>query len=72
MSTITIPKKLANEDDLVVIPRKEYTALLTFKRLREFNPTVAQKKALLSAERNFRSGKTFSYHELAAKLGFAD
>lgn len=28
MLTVTIPKKLAKKDDLIVLPRKEYEALL--------------------------------------------
>lgn len=70
MSTITIPKKLAQKDDLVVIPRREYESLVALKRLKEFTPTTAQKKALLRAENNFRKGKTLSYHELERTLGF--
>lgn len=72
MNTITIPKKIAAQDDLVVIPRKEYEALLELKKLREFSPTVAQKKAILRAEQNFRKGRTLSYNELVKKLGFAN
>ncbi len=69
-TAITIPKKLAAYDDLVIIPRKEYKTLLVLKKLKEFNPTPAQKKALLRAENKFRKGKTLSYHELVKKLGF--
>ncbi len=72
MSTITIPKKFAAKDDLVVIPRREYEALLELKKFKEFDPTVTQKKALLRAENNFRAGKTLPYHELAKKLGFTN
>lgn len=64
MNTTTIPKKMAKKDDLVVIPRKEYEALLRLKNVREFSPTSAQKKALVRAEKNFRKGKTLSYNEL--------
>lgn len=72
MATITIPKTLAQKDDLVVIPRQEYEALVELKRLREFNPTASQKKSLLRAEQNFRRGKTLSYNELIKKLGFTN
>lgn len=71
MNTITIPKKIASKDDLVVIPRKEYEALLALKRFKEFTPNGAQKKALAKAEQNFRKGKTLSYHGLVKNLGFA-
>jgi len=70
MATITIPKELAKQDDLVVIPRKEYEALLELRKIREFMPSEAQKKALKRAESNFRLGKTLSYNELAKKLEF--
>jgi len=74
MNTITIPKNLANKDDLVILPRKEYEALLKlvkFIKTKEFIPTARQKKALAKAEANFEKGKTLSYHELVKKLGFA-
>ncbi len=70
MSTITIPKQLTKNDDLVVMPRKEYEALLEFKKAKEFKPSAIQKKALLTAERNLKQRKTLSYHELVRKLDF--
>ena len=69
MSTTIIPKKLAQKDDVVIVPRKEYEALIEFRKTREFTPTVAQKRALVKAEKNFKRGKTLSYHELVRKLG---
>ena len=72
MNTVTIPKKLARNDDLVVLPRREYEALLQLKKFKEFNPTAIQKRALQQAETNLRKGKTLSYHELTQKLGFTN
>lgn len=72
MATITIPKKLAKQGDLVVIPRKEYEALLEFRKIREFMPNIVQKKALKRVENNFRIGKTLSYNELAKRLEFTN
>lgn len=69
MNIVTIPKNLASRDDLVVIPRNEYEALLEMKKYKEFKPTISQKKALTAAEANFKRGKTLSYHELVKKLG---
>ena len=69
MRTITIPQKLANKDDLIVIPRKEYESLLELKKMKEFTPTSIQKRALTRAENNLRRGKTLSYRELVKKLG---
>ena len=70
MNIVTIPKKLAKEDDLIVVPRKEYEALLRVRAIEEFEPTIAQKKALIMAESHFRRRKTLSYDELTRKLGF--
>lgn len=61
---------MAQRDDLVVLPRKDYEALLGLKKMREFAPTAAQKKALVKAEQNLKQGRTFSYNELVRKLGF--
>lgn len=72
MNTVTIPKKMASRDDLIVIPRREYEALLELKKFREFKPTASQKQALVRAEHNFQRGKTLSYYGLAKKLGFAN
>lgn len=68
-ATITIPKQLTKQGELVVVPRKEYEELLMFRQMKEFTPTPAQKRALARAERNFLMGKTLSYHELIQKLG---
>ena len=70
MKTITIPKKLANRDDLIAIPRKEYESLLELGKVKEFTPTPTQKRALARAENSLRKGKTLSHRELAKKLGF--
>lgn len=72
MTPVTIPKKLAQKDDLVIVPRKEYEALVALRKIKEFTPTQAQKRALKRAEENFTRGKTLSYHELVRKLGFTD
>jgi len=72
MATITIPKKLAREGDLVVIPRREYEALVRLKKMKEFVPAAAQKKALAKAEKNLRGEKTLSFYELTRKLGFTN
>ena len=49
MATITIPKNLIKNDDLVIIPRKEYEEFYqwkeTAKLFKTFTPTVAQKRS---------------------------
>ena len=72
MKAVTIPKKLFQEGDLVVIPRREYERLLQLKKIREFQPTTRQKDALKRAERNLKKGKTLSYDAVARALGIAD
>lgn len=72
MNIITIPKKLAGSDDLVVIPKKEYEKLLSNKRVIEFSPTVADKKNLERARRNRMTGKFLTLDELKQKLGFTN
>lgn len=70
--TVIIPKNLARQDDLVVMPRREYEDLLKLKKIREFTLTETQKRALARAEKNLQAGKTLSYHELVRKLGLTN
>ena len=69
--SLTLPRTLTRKGDLVVIPRSEYEMLITFKKVKEFTPSPAQKRALIRAERNFAKGKSLSYHELSRALGIA-
>jgi len=72
MNTITIPKKLANKDDLVVIPRKEYEKLLERRVVPVFNATMKEKKDLARARENRVKGNFLTIYELKQKLGFTD
>ena len=72
MDVITIPKKIIEGDDLVIIPRKEYEVLVRQKMVRDFIPTPAQKRSLQQAEVNLKKRKTFSYNEVARRMGFTD
>ncbi len=54
MTTVTIPKKLAAEGDLILIPRKEYESLLRTKKIEVFKPTMAEKKPFERREKNSR------------------
>lgn len=69
MTTITIPKKLVQQGELILIPRKEYEEFLRFKRIQTFRPTVFQKHALAKARRDFRKGKCLTLIELHRALG---
>lgn len=70
MTLITIPKKLAQKGDLVVVPRREYETLLKTRVIREFTLNATQRKSLARAMKNLRAGKTLSYNEFVRKLGF--
>ena len=74
METITIPKRLAGKD-LLLVPKEEYEALqerarfappLKFKTVKI---TAAQRRAFEKAEKNFAAGKTISLDVFRRKLG---
>jgi hypothetical protein len=82
MSTVTIPKKMIRKnDDLVLIPRKEYEAFKVWERREEiklprtfktFKPTKAQLKDFEEARREHRKGIYLTLDELKRKLGIAN
>ncbi len=72
MSTITIPKKITKGTELVVIPKKDYEKLLSQKTITEFQPTEADKKALVRARKKRAAGKFLTIDELKQKLGFTN
>ena len=74
MSTITIPKRMAAQDDLLIVPRKEYEDLL--RRCLKKAPeaialTPTQKRKLAHARKNMARGNYLTINELEHKLGFA-
>ena len=72
MNTITIPKNLIKNDDLVILPRKEYERLLVARLIPEFQPTMAEKKDLARARKNRAQGNFLTINELKLKLGFTN
>ena len=69
---VTIPKTLARLGDLVLVPKKEYESFLEFKKIKEFIPTAADKRALKRAEINRKKGNYLTIDELRDKLGFTN
>ena len=68
--SIPIPKKLAKQGDLVIIPKKEYERLLAGQD--DFDTlTAADRRAIKRAEKNFREGKSMTLDELKKRLGIA-
>jgi len=70
--TVTIPYKLTQGKELIIVPLEEYEALMQLKEIYEFQPTISQKKALANARKNRKRGETLSLSELKRRLGFAD
>ncbi|MEK7107412.1 MAG: hypothetical protein AAB899_04480 [Patescibacteria group bacterium] len=68
MNVLTIPKRLASGDDLVVVPRKEYEALRARAAMREFTPTKAEVKALRAAEKRFAKGRVYLWKDVKRDL----
>lgn len=69
MPVVTIPKKLAEFDDLVVIPRGEYEDLLVFKKIiPEFEPTPVLIRKLRAAEKDYKAGKTIPWSRVKNEL----
>lgn len=68
MNTITIPQKLVKNDDLVVMPRKDYERLLHFWA----SAAEITKKEKLAIEKGFREikqGKFLTSKQLKHELG---
>lgn len=80
MQGIIIPKTFTRQDDLVVIPRKEYEELLSQqnsvqgppRKFKTFAPTVVQLRDLKKARKEFKQGKFMSFDELKRKLAIKD
>lgn len=74
MTIITLPHEFSKEKELVIIPRRELEELLLMakKNLREVEMTPFQKKILLKARINKKSGKLLTLDELREKLETAN
>lgn len=69
MQSIIIPKTFTRQDDLIVIPRKEYEELLDSKRAYPvFEPTKSDLKALAQARKEFKEGKLIEWEVVKNEL----
>lgn len=72
MTTITIPKNLIKNDDLIIIPRREYEEFYqwkeTAKLFKTFAPTTVQKKDLKKSRDDYKQKKYLTLDELKRKL----
>lgn len=73
MPIITIPKEVAKNKELVAVPRNLYDEFVEWQRkiksVQTFRPTVAEKKALARARKNFAEGKYITFAQLKHELG---
>ena len=67
---VVIPRKLAQKDDLVVIPRKEYEAFLEWKEdgIPVVKPTKAELKAIQAGEHAIARGDYVKWEDLKNEL----
>ena len=70
--TITIPgHNTFDEDELVLIPKREYKTLLDFKmnRIPEINLTAKQRQAFLKSDHELKMGEYFTLTGLKKYVG---
>jgi len=68
MNTLTIPRNLIKNDDLVILPRKEYERLFSFWANAESMP-ARTKKALEKGFKEISEGKFLTSKQLKDELG---
>ncbi len=69
MNVITIPKKLAQKGDLVVIPRKEYERLTSLRKLIPVvKPTREELRVIRRGEKEIREGKFTPWSQVKREL----
>ena len=72
MVTITIPKELAKDDNLVAIPKNANKEFIDWLRnsipVRTYNPTRSELRALERGRRNFKVGNFIEWHKLRNEL----
>lgn len=69
MNTITIPRNLIKNDDLVVIPRKEYNNLLELKKIIPIIGATKKEIALIKrGEKEIKKGEFVLWNKLKYDL----
>ena len=69
MTTVTIPKKIIKDEELIAVPRKEYEAFSKWqKTLKTFQPTTRDGGDLKKARADYKSGRFMTIDELKRKL----
>ena len=72
MTTITIPKKLILDRELIAVPRGLYEQFLAWQEMlksrKKFKPTAIEKKAILRGRQEIAKGKYITLEELIYEL----
>lgn len=68
MATITIPRKLIRNDDMVIVPKRDYEKLFRFWSSAE-QLTTHEKRAVEKGFREIKDGKFFTSQEVKKELG---
>ncbi len=72
MTTVTIPKEAVGKKDLVAIPRDFYEEFLRWQKktrvVKEYTPTLAEKKDLARARKDYAAGRYITFDELEQRL----
>ena len=69
MNTITIPRNLIKNDDLVIIPRMEYNSLLELKKIVSIvNATKKEVVAIKRGEKEIKKGGYVFWNKLKHDL----
>jgi len=73
MTTITIPKELVKNKELIAIPRQEYDEFIEWhkfiKSFKTYIPTTAEKRMIKKAREDYKKGDYITIGELKHKLG---
>ena len=71
MNTITIPKNLIKNDDLIIIPRQKYEELLDLEKIiKIIKPIKSELQAIKQGRKEIKKGKYISWHELKQELAY--
>ncbi len=67
MTTMTIPKTFRGSDDLIVLSRSEYESLKA-RVVPEYVTTVAERRVIARARKEYRAGKFITLDELRKQM----
>ncbi|MBI2450857.1 MAG: hypothetical protein HYV52_00750 [Parcubacteria group bacterium] len=71
MTTITIPKNLIKEKDLILIPRRKYEELLDLEKIIKIvKSTKSELQVIERGRKEIKKGKHISWHELKQELAY--